>query len=399
MAFTFVADHARVPSLHGHSDAPMTIAIVTDSFLPSVNGVTNSVLRVVQHLTAAGHRPVVIAPEPGPDEVYGVPVIRVRSVALPRYDDVRVTVGPYRLASLMREIRPDVVHVAAPVILGAAALRCAQRQGIPSVAVFQTDLAGFAKRHGLGRAAEPIWSYLARVHNLADVTLAPSRMSAWSLTTRGCQRVEVWPRGVDLELFSPSRRSSELRRFLSPNGLPIVGFVGRLAREKQVERLENLAQRDDLNVVIVGDGPERQRLERTMPRARFLGFQHGEELARLYASFDIFVHPGIDETFCQAVQEAMASGVPVVGPSAGGPLELIRHGANGYFWSPEVPETLSGAVLELAQDPVARRALGAQARADAEQRPWSVILERLVATYRSVSDTPVTRSRRSRRAA
>lgn len=176
-------------SLRNHTS--LRVAVVAESFLPSINGVTNSVLRVISHLQAEGHQPVVIAPGSGPTGVDGVPVIRVKAVDLPRYDDVRIAVPRFRLGSIMKQIRPDIVHVAAPAVLGAAALRYTQRNGIPSVAIFQTDIAGFARRHGLARLSEPIWSYLSRVHQLADLTLAPSRVSAWSLTTRGCDRVEV----------------------------------------------------------------------------------------------------------------------------------------------------------------------------------------------------------------
>jgi phosphatidylinositol alpha 1,6-mannosyltransferase len=384
-------------SLRNHTS--LRVAVVAESFLPSINGVTNSVLRVISHLQAEGHQPVVIAPGSGPTGVDGVPVIRVKAVDLPRYDDVRIAVPRFRLGSIMKQIRPDIVHVAAPAVLGAAALRYTQRNGIPSVAIFQTDIAGFARRHGLARLSEPIWSYLSRVHQLADLTLAPSRVSAWSLTTRGCDRVEVWPRGVDLERYHPSKRDPRLRRFLAPAGHPIVGYIGRLAREKQVERLAPLAASNEVRVVIVGDGPERSSLEALMPRARFVGFQHGEDLARFHASLDVFCHTGLDETFCQTVQEAMASGVPVVGPSAGGPLELIRHGANGYFWSPEVPETLEGAVLDLAADSALRERFGSAGRRDAEQRPWSLILDGLIDTYRSVIDDHGARRRRIRRVA
>ena len=384
-------------SLRNHTS--LRVAVVAESFLPSINGVTNSVLRVISHLQAEGHQPVVIAPGSGPTGVDGVPVIRVKAVDLPRYDDVRIAVPRFRLGSIMKQIRPDIVHVAAPAVLGAAALRYTQRNGIPSVAIFQTDIAGFARRHGLTRLSEPIWSYLSRVHQLADLTLAPSRVSAWSLTTRGCDRVAVWPRGVDLERYHPSKRDPRLRRFLAPAGHPIVGYIGRLAREKQVERLAPLAASNEVRVVIVGDGPERSSLEALMPRARFVGFQHGEDLARFHASLDVFCHTGLDETFCQTVQEAMASGVPVVGPSAGGPLELIRHGANGYFWSPEVPETLEGAVLDLAADSALRERFGSAGRRDAERRPWSLILDGLIDTYRSVIDDHGARRRRIRRVA
>lgn len=357
------------------------MVIVAESFLPAVNGVTNSILRLIEHLEAHGHEAVVIAPGDGPTSVGTVPVIRLRSLDLPRYDDVRVGIPRFGFTSLLRELRPDVVHVAAPVVLGAAALRACRRLGIPSVAIFQTDIAGFAKRHGLGRLGPAIWGYLARVHSMADVTLAPSRVSAWTLRSHGVEDVEVWPRGVDLERFNPNQRSAELRRFLAPGGEVIVGFVGRLAKEKQVERLSPISRIPGVRVVVVGDGPERQGLEADLQNTRFVGFQSGSDLARFHASFDIFVHTGIDETFCQALQESMASGVAVVAPSAGGPLDLVHQGHTGYFWSPEVPETLVGAVAELAHDQSTRQRLGEAAQRDVEHRPWSTVMEQLMLTY------------------
>lgn len=359
----------------------MRVAIVAESFLPAINGVTNSVLRVVEHLERSGHEPVVIAPGEGPTSVGSTPVIRVPAIDLPRYDDVRIGVPRLGFTSLLRDLRPDVIHVAAPVVLGAAALRSARRLGIPSVAIFQTDIAGFAKRHGLGRLGPRIWNYLAWVHTMADVTLAPSRASAWTLRAYGVDTVELWPRGVDLERFSPVKRCPDLHRFLAPDGEVLVGFVGRLAREKQVERLAPLTRLDGVRVVVVGDGPERSDLERRLPSARFVGFQGGEELARFHATNDVFVHTGIDETFCQALQEAMASGVAVVAPSAGGPLDLVQQASNGMFWSPEVPETLQGAVAELVSDPVLRARIGSRARLDVEARPWSKVMETLFDTY------------------
>ena len=364
---------------------PLRVAIVAESFLPSVNGVTNSVLRVVEHLREHGHDALVIAPGPG-EEWYGdVPVVRVRSFDMPRYEDLRIGMPLARLTSVLREFRPDVVHLAAPAVLGAAGLRAARRLGVPTVAVFQTDLAGFARRHGLGRMSDGIWNYLRWVHGQADLTLAPSTSTVWSLRSRGVPNVHRWARGVDLERFDPRHRSAELHRFLAPKGEVLVGYIGRLAREKQVERLAPLAELDGVRLVVVGDGPERAELEQQLPTTRFVGFQNGLDLSRLHASLDVFVHTGIDETFCQALQESMASGVATVAPSAGGPIDLVRHGRTGYLWSPETPETLAGAVAELAADPALRARFGAAARADAEQRPWHTIMDELITRYRGLA--------------
>lgn len=372
------------------TEGPLRVAIVAESFLPSVNGVTNSVLRVIEHLQAHGHEALVIAPGPG-DEWYGdVPVVRVRSFDVPRYDDLRIGMPLARLTSVLREFRPDVVHLAAPTVLGAAGIRAARRLGVPTVAVFQTDLAGFARRHGLGRVSDSIWNYLRWVHSQADRTLAPSTSTVWSLRSRGVPDVHRWARGVDLERFSPAHRSDDLHRFLAPKGEVLVGYIGRLAREKQVERLAPLAELDGVRLVVVGDGPERAELEHELPSARFVGFQSGADLSRFHASLDVFVHTGIDETFCQSLQESMASGVAAVGPSAGGPIDLVRHGETGFFWSPEAPETLVGAVAELAADPDLRARFGAAARADTEQRPWGTIMDQLLVHYRTTATTATT---------
>lgn len=369
----------------------LRVAIVAESFLPSVNGVSNSVVRLIEYLRGEGHAVLVIAPQPGDDEVLGVPVVRVPSVGLPGYPDVRVGCAASRVVSTLRAFRPDVVHLAAPMVLGAVGALAARSLGIPTVAIFQTDVPGFARRYGLSVAVPAAWWWLRWIHRSVDLTLAPSTTTAWTLSTRGVPRVGRWARGVDTEQFSPVNRCEALHERLAPEGEVVVGFVGRLAREKQLERLVSVSRRPEVRVVIVGDGPERERLERLMPRAIFTGMLRGEELGRHVATFDVFVHPGLDETFCQAVQEALAAGVPVVAPAAGGPLDLVVHGRNGFLWSPEQPETLEGAVLHLATAPLLRRAMGASARQSVDGRTWSQVMAELIGHYESilVRDRPV----------
>lgn len=372
----------RVPRRPLDETERLRVAIVAESFLPTVNGVTNSVLRLLEHLQRRGHEAVVIAPGPGDRVIGGTPVIRVRGFDLPGYGSLRVGSPVVRMASMLREFSPDVVHLAAPSLLGAAGARAARRLGLPSVAVFQTDLVGFARRYGLARVEQPLWHWIRWVHAHADLTLAPSTAAVWTLRTRGISNVARWQRGVDLERFHPSHRSAELRRTVAPDGAVIVGYVGRLAKEKQVERLEPVSRLDGVHVVVVGDGPERTRLERALPRATFTGFRAGPELSALHASFDVFAHTGLDETFCQSLQESMASGIAVVAPAAGGPIDLVTHGRTGYLWSPEQPEMLTGAVAELAASPLLRRQIGREARASVESRPWDVVMDDLIDHYR-----------------
>lgn len=355
----------------------MRVAVVAECFTPSVNGVTNSVMRLLEHARSRGHEAIVVAPGPGPERYSDTPVVRVRSVGLTAYPDLRVGLPVGRLTDELRRFQPDVVYAAAPVVLGAAGLLAAKRLGIPRVAVFQTDLAGFARRYRLGVMDNAIWSWLRYVHAQADLTLAPSSAAAWMLRSRGVSSVALWGRGVDLDRFHPHHASRELHTQLAPNGEAIVGFVGRLAREKQVERLRHVARRRDVKVVIVGDGPHRRHLERVLPRAAFLGMRSGNELSALHATFDIFVHPGIDETFCQSVQESLASGCAVVAPAQGGPLDLVRHRDNGLLWTPGVPATLDAAVDELVTSPLDRLRLGRAARESVEGRSWAAVMDEL----------------------
>ncbi|HWG98550.1 MAG TPA: glycosyltransferase family 1 protein [Pilimelia sp.] len=367
----------------------MRIAIVTESFPPDVNGVANSVARIADHLVARGHQPLVVAPAPGvatpaiaPATPY--PVVRVPSVPLPRYRQVRLGLPARRLAQALVAHAPDVVHLASPFVLGARGGALARRLGVPTVAVFQTDVAAYARLYRAGCTAGAAWRWLRAIHNGADRTLAPSTAAARDLTAHGVARVWLWPRGVDADLFHPDRRSDRLRALLAPDGEAIVGYVGRLAAEKRVDLLAATARLPGVRTVVVGDGPARRSLERALPGAVFLGARHGVRLAHLFASFDVFVHPGPYETFGQTVQEAMASGLPVVAPAAGGPMDLVAPGRTGLLVPPGDGAALAGAVAALVADAPRRRAYGAAGRAAVAGRTWAAVGDELIGHYRAV---------------
>ncbi|MBC3189615.1 glycosyltransferase family 1 protein [Pseudonocardia sp. C8] len=375
----------------------MRVAIVSECFLPVVNGVTNSVLRVCEHLRAGGHDVLVIAPGTGePAEHDGVPVVRIPAVELPVVNSMPVGVPSRRVLTTLRAFRPDVVHLAAPFVVGARGLAAARRLGIPTVAIYQTDVAGFASSYGLGLTARAAWRWTCRLHSLADRTLAPSSWATGALRERGVPRVHQWARGVDTRRFTPSRRSAAWRAELAPHGERLVGFVGRLAPEKQVERLAVLGDLPGTRLVVVGDGPAAEELRERLPSAAFLGHRGGDELAEIYASLDVFVHTGQAETFCQAVQEALASGVPVVAPDAGGPRDLVLPGRTGYLVAPRPdggepgdPATdaadreLVAAVAALCE-PGRNRAFGAAARQSVLRRTWTAVGDELLAHYGQV---------------
>ena len=346
---------------------------MTESFLPQVNGVTVSVLRMCEQLGGAGHEVLVVAPGTGPSEWAGAQVVRVPSVPVPGYATHRVAFPWPGLATTLRSFRPDLLHLASPTVLGAQATTVAERLDVPSIAVYQTDLAAYAARYRAAGASNAVWRWLRWVHTRAARTLAPSSQALSDLARRGVPRVHLWPRGVDLERFTPARRDPALRAELAGPGEVLVGYVGRLAAEKQVELLAEVQDLPGVRLVVIGDGPLRAGLERTLPGARFLGQLGGDRLASVFASLDVFAHTGPHETFCQAAQEALASGVPVVAPASGGLLDLVTDGVNGRLYEPGSAVGLRRAVLAVAGDPEHRLALARAAAPSVASRSWEAI--------------------------
>ncbi|MFF8486644.1 glycosyltransferase family 4 protein [Streptomyces antibioticus] len=365
----------------------MRVVIVTESFPPDVNGVAHCALQTARHLVDRGHSPLVVAPATaagtGPDALAPCPVVRVPSLPLPGYPQVRVALPSRRVAAAIADHRADLVHLAGPFVLGVRGMAAAARLGIPAVAVYQTDLAGYARTYvHAGEAAA--WRRIRSVHAAADLTLAPSSAALHDLETHGVPRVKLWRRGVDTERFRPDRRDEALRRALAPNDELIVGYVGRLAPEKQVELLSGVCELPGVRVVVVGDGPSAPQLPEALPGAVLLGRRTGDDLARIFASLDVFAHTGPFETFCQTVQEAMASGVPVVAPAAGGPLDLVAHGRTGLLVPPRDADAVRDAVAALAVDPALRTAYGAAGRAAVEGRTWAAVGDQLLGHYADV---------------
>ncbi|ABG93802.1 glycosyl transferase [Rhodococcus jostii RHA1] len=369
----------------------MRVAIVAESFLPNMNGVTNSVLRVLDHLQRTGHQAMVVAPDTvgsltsAPTEHDGVPVHRVPAVMVPKVSSLPVGLPQPGLTAALRAFDPDVVHLASPFLLGAGGLGAAHRLDVPTVAVYQTDVAGFAESYGLGITSRAAWAWTRRIHRGCTRTLAPSTSAVEALAEQRIPRVHRWARGVETARFAPSRRSTGLRdSWLDGSDRLVVGFVGRLAPEKHVERLAALAGDQRVRLVIVGDGPERARLQRLMPDAVFTGQLGGVELAEAYASLDVFVHPGEHETFCQAVQEALSSGVPVIGPDAGGPRDLVAHCRNGYLLPVDRFGELLLSAVEALCDRRMRARFGEAARQSVLHRTWPAICDELLGHYAAV---------------
>jgi len=368
------------------------VAIVTESFPPVFNGVANSVVRILETLKAEGHEAIVIAPTTTGKYFNGFRTYRVPSV--PVFQFQLGLPNPF-VNRILDDFKPDVVHAASPVLLGAQAVAWAQRNYVPSVAIFQTDVAAYTERYGFKALRPFIDRAMANFHAGASVNLAPTSEVADYLRRIGLSNVFVWGRGVDLELYHPNRKATEtvglLRKQLAPNGGRIVGFVGRLAAEKQVDRFSELFSIPDTSFVIVGDGPERISLEQKFQGAnvRFVGKQSGEDLANWYAAMDAFVHFGTEETYGQTIQEAQAAGVPVIAPNSGGPKFLIESGVSGFLVDAEISNGFTPVLETLLDNTELAARIAEGGRRKVLDKSWATNNAKLLDFYDSAIQSAV----------
>jgi len=364
------------------------ILIATESFLPRSNGVTNSVLKVGTNLRNLGHDVQILAPGKGPFEIQGLNVDRVPSIAVESLAQVDFpTIRVKEIANRINRFKPDVLHLASPFLLGDQARRVAKQYQIPSVAVFQTDVAGFVNHYGLSRISTLVERRIKKIHSTVDLNLAPSTHSMSYLENLGIGNIKIWGRGVDTGQFNASYRNEALRQsWGADENTIVVGFAGRLAPEKCVENLRilhNLESRagKKVQLVIIGDGPSRERLASHLPYARFTGHLSGEQLGQAMASLDVLVSTGEKETFCQVIQEAMACQVPVVAPATGGPLDLVEPGCNGYLYQPGSLNDLRNAVQTLIDNPQQILEFGQNGERMVRNRTWLSLTQSIVGHY------------------
>ena len=372
----------------------MRVAVVSESFLPTISGVTTSVCKVLDELRSRGHDALVIAPSGAPSSYAGFPVHTVPALS---YRQFPVGLPNPRVLTLLNDFQPDVLHAASPFLLGAQGIAAARRLGVPSVAVFQTDVAGYAHRNHLGQATRLAWRFVKWVHDGADLNLVPSTASMRDLRRIGVANLDRWTRGVDLDGYHPNNRRGPLavalRERLAPNGEVVIGYVGRIAPEKQVERFRALHGLSGISIALVGDGPSTPLVARALAGlpVTWLGRLAGEELAAAYASFDVFLHAGTEETFGQTLQEAHAAGLPVVAPRAGGPIDLIVHGTDGFLFTPDDDRDLRRHVAALVADASLRHRMGEAGRRAVLGRSWASVCDTLFDFYQGVIDEGLSR--------
>ncbi|MCT2178620.1 glycosyltransferase family 1 protein [Brachybacterium muris] len=364
----------------------MKIAIVTETFLPSVDGVVTRLRHAVERFTDQGHEVMVIAPDLGVTEHHGARVVGIRPVTLPFYKHRRFTLPTPTVDGIIRGFHPDVVHAAQPILLASSGAYAAHRQRIPLVASYHTHIPRYLDLYKAYRwGKRPVWWQIKRNHALADVNLATSESMKQELSEQGIHNLHVVRRGVDTETFHPRFASDAMRERLT-QGHPekkLLVFVGRLAAEKEIHRLRPMMdRRDDVALAIVGDGPFRRELEEMFAGTStvFPGFMEGEELASALASSDAFVFPSVTETLGLVILEGMASGLPVVAARSGPTLEQVTDGENGLLFDSGDEASLDRALERLA-DTDLRSRIRTAARAEAEKFSWENASDDLLRYY------------------
>jgi glycosyltransferase involved in cell wall biosynthesis len=365
----------------------MRIAFCTDILPPVVDGVTRTLRELVPTLLDSGVDLLFVsAVEADGSYPWRDRVHTIGSVPFPSYRSYRVGLPvPFSLDPVLDRFAPDVVHVVTPSLLGLYGVRYGRRRGVPVVASFHTNFVTLSRYYGLGWLQWLVPRLMRRFYNQCAVTLVPSQSIADMLRGHGVRKVALWQRGVSPERFSPAFRSAALRARLD-GGAPILLYVGRLAKEKNLEYLVAAVRqleswRVSFKLVVVGEGPMRAQLERDLPAAQFAGYVPPDQLGPWYASADLFVFPSCNETFGNVVLEAFASGLPVVAVNEGGVRELVTPGRGGVLAPPEDPVAFASEIRDLLAQPERRARLGEQAQAAALGYRWPEVTERLLDCY------------------
>ena len=367
----------------------MRIALFTETFLPKVDGIVTRLRHTIEHLQRNGDRVLVVAPEGGLTEYKGAKVYGVPGVPLPLYPELKLALPPLGSKNVIEEFKPELIHVVNPAVLGLSGIYYAKTMNIPLIASYHTHLPQYLQHYGLGALEGLLWELLKATHNQAQLNLCTSTAMVEELVAHGIERVDLWQRGVDTEMFQPHLASKQMRSRLSQGNpeSPLLLYVGRVSAEKQIDEIKPVLEAiPEACLAIVGDGPNREALQEHFAgtKTNFVGYLQGLELASAYASADAFIFPSRTETLGLVLLEAMAAGCPVVAARSGGIPDIVTDGVNGYLFEPDDSQGAITATKRLLAAKEEREQLRYNARAEAERWGWAAATRQLQNYYRNV---------------
>ncbi|TAE59246.1 MAG: glycosyltransferase family 1 protein [Nostocales cyanobacterium] len=368
----------------------MKIALFTETFLPKVDGIVTRLRHTVDHLQRDGNQVMVFCPEGGIKEHKGAKVYGVTGFPLPLYPELKLALPRPAIGHALEEFKPDIIHVVNPAVLGLSGIFYSKVLKIPLLASYHTHLPQYLQHYGLGMLEGLLWELLKAGHNQAALNLCTSTAMVEELAAHGIERLDLWQRGVDTELFHPDLASVEMRSHLSQGHpeSPLLLYVGRLSAEKEIERIKPILESiPDARLALVGDGPNRQNLEKHFAgtNTHFVGYLMGKELGSAFASADVFIFPSRTETLGLVLLEAMAAGCPVVAARSGGIPDIVTDGVNGYLFDPKADiQAAIDVTIKLLQQKHEISILRENARKEAEKWGWSAATRQLQDYYKKV---------------
>ena len=369
----------------------MRIAIFTETFLPKVDGIVTRLKHTVEYLQRFGNEVCVFCPEGGLTEYKGAKVQGVSGFPLPLYPELKLAFPRPSMREMIEDFNPDLIHVVNPAVLGVGGIYYSKSLDIPLVASYHTHLPKYLEHYNLGLLEGVLWELLKAMHNQAALNLCTSTAMQQELTEHEIERVEVWQKGVDTELFRPELRSEAMRSHLTQGhpDAPILIYIGRLSAEKEIDRIKPVLESiPGARLALVGDGPYREELEQHFAGTptHFVGYLAGEALGAAYASADAFIFPSRTETLGLVLLEAMAAGCPVIAANAGGIPDIVTDGVNGFMFDPADEQGAIIATQKLLGMKAERELLRQNARVEAERWGWEGSTRQLEQFYISVLD-------------
>ncbi|MBD2360109.1 glycosyltransferase family 1 protein [Anabaena minutissima FACHB-250] len=377
----------------------MRIALFTETFLPKVDGIVTRLRHTVDYLQRHGNQVLVIAPDGGITEHKGAKVYGVSGFPLPLYPELKMSLPRPAIGYTLEQFQPDIIHVVNPAVLGLSGIFYSKVLKIPLVASYHTHLPQYLQHYGLGMLEGVLWELLKGAHNQAALNLCTSTAMMAELSGHGIERVDLWQRGVDTELFHPDLASLEMRDRLTQNHpeSPLLLYVGRLSAEKEIERIKPILEAiPQARLALVGDGPHRQTLEKHFAGTNtyFVGYLMGRELGSAFASADAFIFPSRTETLGLVLLEAMAAGCPVVAARSGGIPDIVTDGINGYLFNPQADiQDAIDATVRLLENKQERDIIRQNARREAEKWGWASATHQLQDYYHKILYGKVTGDR------
>lgn len=372
----------------------MRIAYFTDTFLPQVNGVTNTLGKLDAYLDRNSIHHMFFAPEY--PETYQdenpSKFKRFKSVSLPIYKECRLSIPLYSpLSQIVDKFNPDLIHLVTPLGIGWMGLKYAREKGIPLVSSFHTNFDAYLKYYKLEYLDDTLWNYFKWFHNFSGINFCPSNDTMKVLDDKGIRNTRIWSRGIDVEKFNPDLKNISIRQKFDAMDKIMFLYVGRVAAEKDLDIL--LECMNNINglcpgkacFIITGDGPYAGHMKKNSPvNTHFTGYLKGKDLAEIYASSDVFMFPSSTETFGNVVLEAMASGLPVIAADAGGVKDSISPDSDGFLCKPRSAASFTKAMVKFIRNPGLASSMGASARQHTMNKSWDNIFDSLLDDYQDI---------------